>query len=240
MTPPSIRDFRSDDEFLDALGARRAPDVPDELSDLLQAWVKDIDGEQTVRQPGRYARARRGGFRFAATTAIVVGTLSISGVAAAVTGANVPVFGQVARNLGITSPQVLPSAVGSSSSVPSPMSTQVGDPGTSVVPTMPHAPDSSQRVLPGMPTATTGVSTAPTARRSSSAPSSTEPTGPTSSKWPSPSPSGGSSSSPSPTGSTSKPSPSAPTRTGPPRTTPTGGPWDPVSVSPSGSASAAN
>ena len=47
MTPPSLGRIHSDDRALDALGGRRRPAERDELSDLLSAWVGEID-----RTPG--------------------------------------------------------------------------------------------------------------------------------------------------------------------------------------------
>ncbi|WP_289231309.1 hypothetical protein [Barrientosiimonas endolithica] len=54
MTPPSLGRIHSDDRALDALGGRRRPAERDELSDLLSAWVGEID-----RTPARSRRARR-------------------------------------------------------------------------------------------------------------------------------------------------------------------------------------
>ncbi|UIJ34795.1 hypothetical protein [Allobranchiibius sp. GilTou73] len=108
MTPPSIHRIQSDDELLDRIGSRAAArdGVPDDdLTDLLIGWVAHVDDAPAAasdKTPGRYARTRRGGVRAGVAAAVLVGTLSVSGMAAAVTSTTVPVLqqlGQVTRGL---------------------------------------------------------------------------------------------------------------------------------------------
>ncbi|WP_265448027.1 hypothetical protein [Flexivirga meconopsidis] len=108
MSPPSIGDIRRDDELLDALGARREARAQDQVAGLLGEWVAQVDAAPSHGKGGRYARARRGSARVGVTAAVVVGALSMSGMAAAVTG--VPGFSRVAQNMGLTNRSV-PSAV---------------------------------------------------------------------------------------------------------------------------------
>ncbi|MBO1768480.1 hypothetical protein [Allobranchiibius sp. GilTou38] len=108
MTPPSIHRIQSDDELLDRIGSRATArdGVPDDdLTDLLAGWVAHVDDAPAAasdKTPGRYARTRRGGVRAGVAAAVLVGTLSVSGMAAAVTSTTVPVLqqlGQVTRGL---------------------------------------------------------------------------------------------------------------------------------------------
>ncbi|NNG40025.1 hypothetical protein HJ588_12205 [Flexivirga sp. ID2601S] len=99
MSPPSIGDIRRDDELLDALGARREVSSGDEVAALLGDWVAQVDAPPRAKRGGRYARARRGSARIGVTAAVVVGALSMSGMAAAVTG--VPGISRVAQNFGL-------------------------------------------------------------------------------------------------------------------------------------------
>ncbi len=95
MTPPSIRDIQDDNDLIDALGARKGTGSSgDPVAGMLAAWVDEIDHPIT-RKPGRYARVRRGGARVAMASVVVAGALSVSSVAAAVTGTQLPVFSQL-------------------------------------------------------------------------------------------------------------------------------------------------
>ncbi len=95
MTPPSIRDIQNDNDLIDALGARKgAGSSDDPMAGMLAAWVDEID-HSAVRKPGRYARVRRGGARIALASVVAAGALSVSSVAAAVTGTQLPVFSQL-------------------------------------------------------------------------------------------------------------------------------------------------
>jgi hypothetical protein len=103
--PLDVHAVRRDDDLLNALGARGhvdagdevarllselAADVDDGLTDLLDASAGDIEAVLTVGPDSGDRRAARPGRRrtaYTAVTAVVVGaTLSVSGVAAAVTG----------------------------------------------------------------------------------------------------------------------------------------------------------
>lgn len=95
---PNIDDIRRDDELLDLLGSRAPTRGHDALTDALGTWVRDVDEPDRALPAGRYARARRGSARVGIVAAITLGTLSVSGVAAAVSG--VPGISQVAHNIG--------------------------------------------------------------------------------------------------------------------------------------------
>lgn len=98
---PSIDDIRSDDELLDALGARQ-PVAGDPVAAMLSAWTHEIDTPRVQKTgAGRHARRSRA-LRIGLTTTVVVGTLSVGGVAAALTDSHLPVLhqlGQVTRTL---------------------------------------------------------------------------------------------------------------------------------------------
>ncbi|WP_460466157.1 hypothetical protein [Calidifontibacter terrae] len=95
---PRIDDIRNDDRYLDALGARRAAD--DELGELFEPWLAYIDDEPSAadssrwsRGVGRYARAGATApslRRFLVGAGVATAALSVSSVAAAVSGTTVP------------------------------------------------------------------------------------------------------------------------------------------------------
>ncbi|WP_431843900.1 hypothetical protein [Calidifontibacter indicus] len=108
---PRLDDIRRDDDWLDALGSRRDVDG-DEAIKLLAQWVDAIDhvpaSAQThpaAAQTGRYARrglSLTGVRRVASVSGIAIAAISVSSVAAAVSGTSVPGFrelGTVTRGL---------------------------------------------------------------------------------------------------------------------------------------------
>ena len=92
---PSFDQIRDDDELLDALGARDKV-RGDELTGLLSAWTHEIDNPTALPRAGRHARPSRA-LRIGLTTPVVLGALSVSGVAAAVTGTKLPVLHQLGQ-----------------------------------------------------------------------------------------------------------------------------------------------
>ncbi len=115
---PRLDDIRRDDDWLDALGARAARGQEmdgDDAIALLAQWVEAIDHVPTVaetteaaghdHEAGRYARrglSLTGVRRVASVSGIALAAISVSSVAAAVSGTSVPVFrelGTVTRGL---------------------------------------------------------------------------------------------------------------------------------------------
>ncbi|YAL82684.1 hypothetical protein ACMYYO_12215 [Dermacoccaceae bacterium W4C1] len=98
MTPPQLGPIHDDDAFLDALGGRRDLEGPhDELSELLQGWVASIDADPIQSDSEPIETKRRRLAPLTATAGVAVLTLSISSMAAAVTGSNVPVLSQLGQ-----------------------------------------------------------------------------------------------------------------------------------------------
>ncbi|TWP36167.1 hypothetical protein [Leekyejoonella antrihumi] len=221
MTPPSIRDIRDDNELLDSLGARRRAKGDDEVAGMLAAWVEEID-EHDQLAPGRYARVRRGGMRVGAASALLVAAMSVSGVAAAMTETNLPVFHQLGQfthglvfgthPLQTTQPagptETTTAASWGSSTTSSDSSSATSVPPGSVITT--SAGTTYLRVPPVVGTSTRGTSTRSTGTSSSSS-SATSPTSRSSSS---------SSTTASPTSSTPGTSPTS-TSTGPTGSPPT-------------------
>lgn len=93
--PPSLGNIRDDDELLDALGGRRAPKDSDEVGRMLQAWVSEIDADETA--PSRLRPRLR---HLASAAGIAITALSVSSMATAVTGYQVPVLYQLGAAAG--------------------------------------------------------------------------------------------------------------------------------------------
>ncbi|KYH45297.1 hypothetical protein [Branchiibius sp. NY16-3462-2] len=124
---PSFDQINQDDQLLDALGARGTV-RGDELTGLLSAWTTEIDNPTALPRPGRHARHSRA-LRIGLTTTVVLGTLSVGGVAAAVTGTKLPVLhqlGQVTQSF--WGEQAAPSVAGPPSASAPPQSTDASTP----------------------------------------------------------------------------------------------------------------
>ena len=215
---PSFDQIHDDDQLLDALGARERV-RGDELTGLLSSWTAEIDNPTALPRAGRHARHSRA-LRIGLTTTVVLGTLSVGGVAAAVTGTKLPVLHQLGQvTQGFWGESGAPAVVGPPPSSAAPRSTDPSTPWT-IDPTRTsgtsrdHAtrvpslvPPSTRTHLPGVPVAAPRPK-APAPVSSSSAQPTTSSTAPTS-KAPSPTKSSG-----TPTGTST--STGSPTRTGGP------------------------
>ena len=97
--PPSLGAIRADDDLLDALG-RREGVAGDGLSGLLAAWTDEIDSglrpaPTAARARPRILRLRVRGHRVAAVVGVFALTMSGAGMAAALTGADLPLMSQL-------------------------------------------------------------------------------------------------------------------------------------------------
>ncbi|AKU16035.1 hypothetical protein [Luteipulveratus mongoliensis] len=244
MTPPSIDRIRKDDQFLDALGGRGGPADGSDLSGLLQSWVDEIDSTPAASSAGA-KRMRRRLLQTGAAAGLAFATLSVSSMAAAVTGTQVPVLyqlGSMAGGIfGGTTQQPAQSLLGSGSSTSSDGSNEAGSTDSSSEDGSsstygPPVPSSSATALPQLPDPSgnwPGTGQRPPSEATSSDGTSTS------------SSSDGSSTSGTPTGTPTSTS----TRTGPapvPTTTPTTSPrrkpppthpGDPTSTLPSSTSS---
>ncbi|WP_157508835.1 hypothetical protein [Luteipulveratus halotolerans] len=100
MTPPSIDRIRKDDQLLDSLGGRSGAGDGTDVAGMLQAWVDEIDREPQAAST-HSARLRRRLLQTGAAAGVAFAGLSLSSVAAAVTGAQVPVLHQLGTMGGI-------------------------------------------------------------------------------------------------------------------------------------------
>jgi hypothetical protein len=95
----SLRDIAADDALLDALGSRRPTGSADPVVRGLVAWVDDIDPDlSATSRPRARGRHRRRSPGVPLISAVVL-TLGGSSVAAALTGADVPVLTAMGREV---------------------------------------------------------------------------------------------------------------------------------------------
>ena len=126
---PSFDQIHEDDQLLDALGARNRV-RGDELTGLLSSWTTEIDNPTALPRAGRHARHSRA-LRIGLTTTVVLGTLSVGGVAAAVTGTKLPVLHQLGQvTQGFWGESGAPAVVGPPPSSAPPRSTDPSTPWT--------------------------------------------------------------------------------------------------------------
>ncbi|MBO1754189.1 hypothetical protein [Allobranchiibius sp. CTAmp26] len=208
MTPPSIHRIQSDDELLDQIGSRaggHSARGDDAVTDLLTGWVDHVDdlcSPRVEKAAGRYARTRRGGVRAGVAAAVLVGTLSVSGMAAAMTSTTVPVLhqlGQVTRGLVFEAPEVA-----TQHQTPSPGAPLAADTPTTLL-TAPPLPGSPQDLITVSSSSVRSSTLSPSSIFRRPAPGSTSSRRPTSSRT-------------APT-RTSKPTTTAPTMTTSPKPT---------------------
>jgi hypothetical protein len=95
----SLRDIAADDALLDALGSRRPTGSADPVVRGLVAWVDDLDADlSATSRPRARGRHRRRSPGVPLISAVVL-TLGGSSVAAALTGADVPVLTAMGREV---------------------------------------------------------------------------------------------------------------------------------------------